>query len=453
MLVDIGLEGLGQFFEHIEVADNEIIQNFPKTLTEEAKLRKKIGLASFIIGMGLTTIDELWGETYTGSADLAQVHQEVQVVTGRADNITTDSAELYGYVSPLATAPFGDRIPTEIYIVLWKAGDENNKQNRSIFDSDGGIVSFTFINLEPDTEYCYQTIFEDLVNKKYRFGEVNTFKTKGEPDCITGNASSITTTSAVVECTYSNVPEDGQCQVLLSWDDGHKIIGAENREGIQSITLSDLKPNTTYSYCASIKYEGGPVNGEMKEFTTKVDDERWVDLGLSVLWAAYNVGASSPEEYGGYYAWGETSTKSDYTWKNYKYYNSATDYYDFIGNEISGTSYDVAHVNWGGGARMPTLDEVMELINNCTFTSGSYNGVRGNYVTGPNGNSIFLPFAGYRADGDLRDEGSIGYFWSGTCNEDISGSYAYYLYCFEGDGGWGNDYRSYGQSVRPVTEK
>lgn len=94
------------------------------------------------------------------------------------------------------------------------------------------------------------------------------------------------------------------------------------------------------------------------EMTT---DERWVDLGLSVLWAAYNVGASSPEEYGGYYAWGETSTKSDYTWENYKH-RKRTDYdhehygddcwcwdYKFIGKEISGTSYDVAHVQWGGG--------------------------------------------------------------------------------------------------------
>lgn len=284
------------------------------------------------------------------------------------------------------------------------------------------------------------------------------------PMCQTGSAYNITTTSAVVDCTFSNIPEDGQCEVLLSWDDGHKIVNAENREGTQSITLSSLKPNTTYSYCASIDYEGGPVNGEMKEFTTKGDNERWVDLGLSVLWAAYNVGASSPEEYGGYYAWGETSTKSDYTWENYKH-RDRNDYYHehygdgcwcwdykFIGNEISGTSYDVAHVQWGGGARMPTLAEVQELVDNCTFTYGSYNGVGGSYVTGPNGNSIFLPFAGRRLYGDLDFEGSLGYFWSGTYNDDYNGYYAYYLYC-NGFGDWYSDYRYCGQSVRPVTEK
>ena len=184
-----------------------------------------------------------------------------------------------------------------------------------------------------------------------------------------------------------------------------------------------------------------------------VQDDRWVDLGLSVLWAAYNVGASSPEEYGGYYAWGETSTKSDYTWENYKFYNPSTSYFNFIGSEISGTSYDVAHVQWGGGARMPTLAEVKELVNNCTFKYGTYNGVRGNYVTGPNGNSIFLPFAGNRYRGGLSSEGYSGLFWSGNYYDDADGYDACSLYCYKDDGCWLNDYRYYGRSVRPVTEK
>lgn len=198
------------------------------------------------------------------------------------------------------------------------------------------------------------------------------------------------------------------------------------------------------------------------EFITIPHNEKWVDLGLSVLWAAYNVGASSPEEYGGYYAWGETSTKSDYTWENYKYsekyyYGDGPNYWDwvgkFIGNEISGTSYDVAHVQWGGGARMPTLAEVQELVDNCTFTGGSYNGVRGNYVTGPNGNIIFLPFAGFASYGVLYDEGNCGYFLSGTYNYDDEGNSAFSLCCYEDHGYWNGGDRSCGQSVRPVTEK
>lgn len=188
-------------------------------------------------------------------------------------------------------------------------------------------------------------------------------------------------------------------------------------------------------------------------------DDRWVDLGLSVLWAAYNVGASSPEEYGGYYAWGETETKSSYTWDNYKY---AEKNYDsdgwwwtgsFIGEEISGTSYDVAHVKWGGGARMPRLEEVMELVENCTFEYGTYNGVAGDYVTGPNGNSIFLPFAGGWLYGDLLNEGNYGLFWSGTYYEYDYGYSAYYLDCDDDYGHWYDRSRSYGQSVRPVIDK
>ncbi len=149
---------------------------------------------------------------------------------------------------------------------------------------------------------------------------------------------------------------------------------------------------------------------------------QWVDLGLSVKWAGWNVGATSPEQYGGYYAWGETEEKSiynrdTYIHKEYVYVPSLDIWYPeliYIGDEISGTSYDVAHVKWGGGARMPTLEEVKELINNCTFEYGTYNGVAGDYVTGPNGNSIFLPFAGEWFNDNLINEGKYGYFWSGS---------------------------------------
>lgn len=184
-------------------------------------------------------------------------------------------------------------------------------------------------------------------------------------------------------------------------------------------------------------------------------EDRWVDLGLpsGILWAAYNVGANSPEEYGGYYAWGETEEKESYTWENYWFNNPSTGDFDFIGNEISGTSYDVAHVQWGGGARMPTLTEVKELVNNCTFKYGTYNGVKGHYVTGPNGNSIFLPFAGSRDRYGLYSEGNNGYFWSGTFNYYNYDDCACYLKCGKDYSTWGGDDRRHGRSVRPVTEK
>lgn len=102
---------------------------------------------------------------------------------------------------------------------------------------------------------------------------------------------------------------------------------------------------------------------------------------------------------------------------------------------------------------MPTLEEVRELLNNCTFMYGTYNGVEGDYVTGPNGNSIFLPFAGYRYLDDLDYEGSYGNFWSGTYYIDNG---AYYLHCSKGHGHgtwYDHENRIYGCTVRPVTEK
>lgn len=197
---------------------------------------------------------------------------------------------------------------------------------------------------------------------------------------------------------------------------------------------------------------------------------KWVDLGLSVLWAGWNVGANSPGEYGGYYAWGETQEKSVYNMESYTHVQSLfygetlgwhLSYVD-IGKEISGTPYDVAHVKWGDGARMPTHEEIKELTDNCTFKEGTYKGVKGGYVIGHNGNSIFLPFAGARGvdddlwgiDENFSIEGITGTFWSGTNGSGDEGYNAWYLWCSGYSGGDGcNAYREFGLSVRPVKDK
>lgn len=175
----------------------------------------------------------------------------------------------------------------------------------------------------------------------------------------------------------------------------------------------------------------------------------YVDLGLSVKWAAYNVGATSPEGYGNYYAWGETTTKSDYSESNYQYHNGSE--YVNIGSNICGTRYDVARAQWGGSWRLPTKAEFEELLNRCTWTWTSYNGINGCKVTGPNGKSIFLPAAGYRHGSGLHSRGSYGYLWSGSLNESTQ-SYAYYLCFNSGYRGVGRDFRECGYTVRPVSE-
>ena len=186
--------------------------------------------------------------------------------------------------------------------------------------------------------------------------------------------------------------------------------------------------------------EDGPTPGEM------------IDLGLSVKWASHNVGASSPEDFGGYYAWGETGEKSDYTMYTYKYYQN--DSYVGIGRNISGSRYDVAHVKWGGSWRMPTLKEIRELVDNCFWKWTTYNGVVGQLVTGPNGNSIFLPAAGRRYRTSVDDVGYSGYYWSATHGESIGGSDHAYGLSFYSDGSyWGHwGYRFSGHTVRPVSD-
>ena len=186
-----------------------------------------------------------------------------------------------------------------------------------------------------------------------------------------------------------------------------------------------------------------------------------VNLGLSVCWAECNIGASSPEEYGDYFAWGETEEKNNYDWSTYKWCKGSNDTmtkyctngkYGTVDNKtVLDPADDVAHVKWGGSWRMPTKDEIKELVNKCSWQWTTVNGVNGYKVTGPNGNSIFLPAAGYRYGTELFDRGSFGYYWSGTLDEDYSG-YAYRLDFSSGGRDWYNNSRDYGHTVRPVTE-
>lgn len=178
----------------------------------------------------------------------------------------------------------------------------------------------------------------------------------------------------------------------------------------------------------------------------RLNGHEWVDLGLSVLWATSNVGASSPSDYGDYYAWGETKTKSSYTKGN-----SKTD--NVVMPDISGEpKYDAATANWGEGWRMPTDEELEELIDKCDWlwtTQGGHNGYK---VTGPNGNSIFLPAAGCRYGASLGNAGDLGLYWSSTPNGSNT-LIAYYLYFRSGNHYVGWLTRFNGQSVRPVSDK
>ncbi len=184
-----------------------------------------------------------------------------------------------------------------------------------------------------------------------------------------------------------------------------------------------------------------------ESITGSINGHDYVDLGLSVKWATCNVGADTLYDCGDYFAWGETVTKSTYTSSNSVTYGKYMGMGDISGN----ATYDAARANWGGSWRMPTKDEVYELINNCTTEWTTLSGVNGYKVTGPNGNSIFLPAAGWRNGTSLDDTGEYGLYWSSTPHESNTSS-AYNLYFNVGDFVRDWDNRDYGQSVRPVSE-
>ena len=189
--------------------------------------------------------------------------------------------------------------------------------------------------------------------------------------------------------------------------------------------------------------------------------EDWVDLGLpsGTIWATRNVGASVPEDYGYYFAWGETEPKSIYNWYTYKWcngsWNSMTkycidSYYGSVDNKRElDPEDDAAYVNWGPSWRMPSLEQFRELRDHCTWTWTTRNGVNGQLVTGLNGNTLFLPAAGYRLEESLYGAGSWGNNWSRTLCPDDS-HLAYGLNFNSGDVSWNSLNRLIGFTVRAV---
>lgn len=252
----------------------------------------------------------------------------------------------------------------------------------------------------------------------------------------------ITTIKTSVNSTYAviggNITDDGggaitECGVVYSKLPNPTVednkVTQSGRTGEFTCTLLNLDPDSTYYARAYAKNYAGLVYGE--EVTFKIPLHEFVDLGLSVKWATCNIGAKNPEEFGEYYAWGEITTKNIYDRSTYRYCNSngyitkycSNSYYGNVDNKaILEEQDDAAVVNWGESWRMPTYAEWNELSQLCTWTIITVNGVIGYRVTSKkNGNSIFLPAAGYIMSNSFTGLGSQGYYWSSYKSGDYSG--------------------------------
>ena len=343
--------------------------------------------------------------------------------------------------------------------------------NGTTFNSGSCVYSYYWSS----TPYSYANTAYDLIfdsgshstsniNRHYGFS-VRPVKSRVgiETPCVTASVVEFSDITAIIK-TYAT---DGGAEMTERGlyyatnpnpsETDNKVV-LENTVGNNTNTLVNLTPNTTYYVKAYATNSEGTSYSEVVSFTTldKIVHE-YVDLGLpsGLKWATCNVGANSPEEYGNYYAWGEVVPKTEYSSSDCPTYGLATSqlqaqgYIDGEGNLTA--QYDAATLNWGGNWRMPTKAEMQELIDNCTWEWTTQNGKNGYKVTGPNGNYIFLPAAGYRDGSSLRSAGSYGYYWSSAPHEGNSYN-AYYLY-FSSDDHYVSHYgRNYGLSVRPVRE-
>lgn len=244
-----------------------------------------------------------------------------------------------------------------------------------------------------------------------------------------------------------------------------KRVSAEGLTGRSfSIRLSALRPETKYYYRTFVGSSAFSFDyyGEVKSFTTKkmTEANKYVDLGLpsGTLWATVNVGANSPDEYGYYFAWGETTPKEDYSWDTYKWCNGGlgnlTKYctssgYGTADNKTElDAADDAATANWGAQWRMPTSTQFRELLSECNWTWTSMNGVNGLLVSSKrNEKSLFLPAAGFRRGGSLYGAGTThGGFWSRT----LESSCPFDAFDFDFNSGLHFANRADGQVVRAV---
>ena len=345
----------------------------------------------------------------------------------------------------------------------WITGQKDPKIKSARGSRRGNIIEGKLSNLASATTYSYCTYF---INGDIKvLGNHGTFTTPSfDPTVTTGDASDITYFDAVLT---------GRVQEVQKWLDLCEIgimyhTSADNLKtaGTTSVVKSyknnaemnrflGFKFNTEYYFCAYIKTPSGQFfYGDVKSFKTP---DMAVDLGLSVKWAACNVGAKQPEEYGNYYAWGETAPKANYTWDTYELqsrYNTDTTSTYVSSKDFIELKDDAANVSWGGTWRMPTNNQLNELLNNCSWDNETINNVAGfRFTSNINDNSIFIPAAGFMQGVATNLSGTICIFFLSDLYF-YDGPYGFYYWW------WTNDEvslpsfnRSAGLTIRAVCSK
>lgn len=330
---------------------------------------------------------------------------ENSVVTGSAD-VTASSAIFHGTVKGLESQSSGSYTVGFMYgdaednLSEKVTGESTSEFSASISGTPGQVVYYqAFVTLQGHVTYTGTVSSAVLTDSK----------------AITGEVKDLTATTVTFQASLEKAPADAVSGIILSPDTKTEKIRKGVRiqaDGINDnyeVKTEGLLPNTTYHYTAYLDLGNGVVYGEEREFTTPESnfdpDNDLVDLGLSTKWARYNVGATSETESGGLFGFGDmTGFKTSVLME------------DYASEDIYKTDRDVANKAYGSWLTMPTVEEFEELFNECKKEWVEQAGVAGYKLTGPNGNSIFLPAAGSRTQQTVSGQGINGLYLSGSIN-------------------------------------
>lgn len=359
-----------------------------------------------------------------------------EVTTGGADSITAVSAVLYGTVKDLSQSS-SSSYSVGVYYGTSEDPTSSGTAQTGTIDDDGNVTT-TVTGLTTGATYYYAT-YVTLQSRVTTFGEVKSFVATSA-QVATVAATGISATKATLEGQFTGV--DGLDDESL--ETGIKIALSEDEveDGVEYSTgvVNGLLPGTTYWYAAYAVVGSETLYGDALSFTTLSQEMPYVDLGLSVQWASYNLGAESELETGAMFVYGDPTGMETYS---------------SVTADIYGTEYDPAYVldidfadESLGKSRMPSYAEIEELIAGTTQTEEEVDGVSGIRFTAANGKSIFLPVTGYR-EGTTVTSSENGYYWSGNIDATNSG-YAGAMSFEDGTVQAAYIGCQYGLAVRPV---
>ena len=359
------------------------------------------GIMAFVMGLFMASCSD---DDY--SASTTPLLTDSSVSTGSTD-VTATSATFHGSVKGLES-----QSASSYALGFYYGSTETSLSEKVAATGSSDDFSASITGMPGDVVY-YQAYVTLQGKVTYKGGVQSAVLTNAK--AITGEVSDLTANTAIIKGTLELAPSEAESGIVISGVEGTENIRSGVRikaEGINdsySIMAEGLLPNTTYHYTAYLDLGNGTVYGEDRTFTTPASDfdpdNDLVDLGLSTKWAKYNVGAKEAAEFGGLFGFGDMTG-----------FQTSIELDNYASADIYKTDRDVANKVYGSWVTMPTVEEFEELFSECKKEWTEQDGIAGYKLTGPNGNSIFLPAAGTRTQDNISGVGTAGYYLSGSIN-------------------------------------